>query len=150
MNLYEMLHRDHQKVLEIFRQLERTSESGDSRREKLFSALHRDLNLHSQAEEKFFYSQLRTEDETREVVLEALDEHKDVKKLLDELESMDKGSAEWIAKLRTCREKVENHIQEEEEVLFPRARRALEEEEAAGIAEDIESYKEEHIELEAY
>lgn len=150
MNLYELLQRDHEKVREIFRQLDRTSESEDTRRERLFSALYRELDVHSQAEEKFFYSQLKGQDDTRELVLEAMDEHKDVKKLLDELESMDKGSVEWTAKLRACRENVEHHIYEEETELFPRARKALEEEEAAGIAEDIESFKEEQTELEAY
>lgn len=150
MNVYEMLRKDHERVREIFAQLERTTESDDSRRENLFTTLYRELDVHSQAEEKFLYSRLKGEDETRELVLEALDEHKEVKKSLDELESMDKGSAEWTARLRTLRESVEHHVEEEENELFPRARKALDEEEAAGIAEDIEAFKEEHTELEAY
>lgn len=150
MNLYEMLHKDHERVREIFSQLERTTESDDSRRENLFTTLYRELDVHSQAEEKFLYSRLRGEDDTRELVLEALDEHKDVKKTLDELESMDKGSAEWTSRLRALRESVEHHVEEEENELFPRARKTLDEEEAAGIAEDIEAFKEEHTELEAY
>jgi hemerythrin superfamily protein len=150
MNLYEMLHKDHERVREIFAQLERTTESDDSRRENLFTSLYRELDVHSQAEEKFLYSRLKGEDETRELVLESLDEHKEVKKLLDELESMDKGSAEWTSRLRACREAVDHHVQEEENELLPRARKTLDEEEAAGIAEDIEAFKEEHAELEAY
>jgi iron-sulfur cluster repair protein YtfE (RIC family) len=150
MNLYEMLHRDHERVRELFNQLERTGESEEGHREHLFSALHRELDIHSQAEEKFFYSQLRGEQETREIILESFDEHKDVRKLLGELEAMDKGSAEWTAKLRTLRENVEHHVAEEENELFPRAKKVLQEDEAAGIAEDIESFKEEHTELEAY
>lgn len=147
MNLYEMLHKDHEHVRELFSQLEKTPESDDSRREKLFSSLYRELDIHSQAEEKYLYSRLRGEDETRELVLEALDEHKDVKKLLDNLDSMDKGSAEWTARLRECRDAVDHHVQEEENELFPRARKSIDEEEAAGIAEDIEAFKEEHAEL---
>jgi hemerythrin superfamily protein len=150
MNLYDMLRKDHERVREIFAQLERTTESDDSRRENLFTDLYRELDVHSQAEEKFLYSRLKGEDETRELVLEALDEHKDVKRSLDELESMDKGSAEWTARLRALRESVEHHVEEEENDLFPRARKTLDEEEAAGIAEDIEAFKEEHTELEAY
>ena len=150
MNLYEMLHRDHEKVKELFIQLERSGMSDDSRREQLFASLYRELNIHSQAEEKFLYSQLKGEEETRELILESLDEHKDMKKSLDKLESMDKATAEWTVTLRTLRENVEHHVEEEENELFPRARKVLEEDEAAGIAEDIESYKEEHTELEAY
>ncbi|MDB5103008.1 MAG: hemerythrin [Fibrobacteres bacterium] len=150
MNLYEMLHRDHEKVKSLFDQLEATGEDQESRRETLFAHLFRELDVHSQAEEKFFYSQLRSEDETRELTLESIDEHKMVKRLLGELEAMDKGTPEWTAKCRTLRENVEEHVEMEEQELFPMAQRVLEDEEAAGIAEDIDSFKEEHAELESY
>lgn len=150
MNLYELLHRDHERVRELFSQLERTVEEDGGHREHLFSALQRELDVHTQAEEKFFYSQLKGEDETREIVLESLDEHKDVRKMLGEIEAMDNSGAEWIVKLRILKENVEHHVAEEENELFPRARKILQEDEAAGIAEDIESFKEEHTELEAY
>ena len=132
MKLYDMLRKDHERVREIFAQLERTTEADDSRREDLFGALYRELDVHSQAEEKFLYSRLKGEDETRELVLESLDEHKEVKRGLDELESMDKGGAEWIPRLRALRESVEHHVEEEENELFPRARKVLDEEEADG------------------
>ncbi|HKP96555.1 MAG TPA: hemerythrin domain-containing protein [Fibrobacteria bacterium] len=150
MNLYEMLHQDHEKVKSLFDQLEATEEGQERRREQLFSSLYLELDVHSQAEEKFFYSQLKGEEETRELTLESLDEHKLAKRLLDELDAMDKGAPEWTAKCRTLRENVEQHVEMEERELFPLAQRVLEDEEAAGIAEDIESYKEEHTELEAY
>lgn len=150
MNLYELLHRDHAKVDSLFGELEKAGESEDSRREQLFSSLYRELDIHSQAEEKFFYSTLKGEEETRELVLESLDEHKDMKTLLRELDAMDKGGAEFMDRLRELREMVRRHVSEEENELFPRARKALEEDEAAGIAEDIEAYREEHTELEAY
>jgi hemerythrin superfamily protein len=150
MNLYEMLHRDHEKVKSLFDQLEAAGEEDGNRLEQLFAMLYRELDIHSQAEEKFFYSQLRSEEGTRELTMESLDEHKLVKRLLQEMDAMDKGSPEWTAKCRTLRENVEQHVEMEETELFPQAQKVLEDEEAAGIAEDIESFKEEHAELEAY
>lgn len=150
MNLFEMLHKDHEKVAEIFGRIEETKEGDEARREDLFQSLHRELDVHSRAEEKFFYSRLKGDDETRELVLESLDEHRDLKKALEELAAMDKGSVEWTARIRACREMVESHVAEEEHDLFPRARRVLGEEEADAIAEEIGSFKEEHAELEAY
>lgn len=150
MNLFEILHKDHEKVAEIFSRIEETKENEEARREHLFQSLYNELDVHSQAEEKFFYSRLKGEDETRELVMEAIDEHKDLKKVLGELDSMDKGSVEWTAKIRSCKEMVEHHVAEEENELFPRARRVLGEDEAAAIAEDIASFKEEHHELESY
>jgi hemerythrin superfamily protein len=150
MNLYEMLHQDHEKARALFAQLEAIGEEDDARREQIYIGLYRELDLHSQAEEKFFYSQLKGEDETRDIVLEALDDHKEIRKLMDELEAMDKSSPDWSSRLATLQEKVEHHVQDEERELFPRARRALTDEEAAGIADDIEAFKEEHEQLEAY
>jgi iron-sulfur cluster repair protein YtfE (RIC family) len=150
MNLYEMLHQDHEKVRGLFAQLEAIGDEDDVRREQIFLSLYREIDLHSQAEEKFFYSQLKGEEETRELILESLDEHKGVKKLLEELESMDNATPEWAGKLATLQEEVEHHVQEEEGELFPRARKVLADDEAAAIAEDISSFKEEHEQLEAY
>jgi hypothetical protein len=150
MNLYEMLHQDHEKVKNLFEQLEAAGEDQERRREQLFSSLFLELDAHSQAEERFFYSQLKSEDQTRELVLESLDDHKLIKRLLEELDSMDKGSPEWTSKCRILRENVEEHVRTEEADLFPLAREVFEDEEAAGIAEDIESFKEEYTELEAY
>lgn len=150
MSLYELLHRDHEKVRSLFDQLEAAGDDQESRREALFSNLFRELELHTQAEEKYFYSRLRGEAETREIILESLDDHKLATRLLGELDSMDKGTPEWRFKCHTLRDTVEGHVEMEEQQLFPLAQRILDDEEAAGIAEDIETYREEHAELEAY
>lgn len=150
MSLYELLHRDHEMAKSLFDQLEATGEDQERRRETLFSNLYRELDIHTQAEEKYFYSRLRGEADTRELTAESLDDHKLAKRLLGELDSMDKGTPEWRFKCRTLRDTVEGHVEMEEQQMFPMAQRILDDEEAAGIAEDIESFKEEHSELEAY
>ena len=150
MNLYELLHDDHERVKRLFREIEATAEIENTRREQLFSTLYREMDLHSQAEEKFFYPRLKNEEETRGIILESFDEHKHIKKLLDDLDTMDKGSPEWTAKLRTLRESVDNHVREEEYELFPRAKMVLDDDESDGISDDIETFKEEHTELESY
>lgn len=149
MTLYESLHRDHEKIKSLFEQLEAAGDGQENRREALFSSLYRELDIHTQAEEKYFYSRLRGEADTRELTLESLDDHKLARRLLGELDSMDKGTPEWTFKCRTLRDTVEGHVEMEEEQMFPMAQRILDDEEAAGIAEDIESYKDEHTELEA-
>jgi iron-sulfur cluster repair protein YtfE (RIC family) len=148
MNLYILLHQDHDKARNLLEQLDASGEDEPERRERLFSTLSRELGLHSEAEERFFYSRLKSNDEARETALASLDDHKGMKQLLAELEAMDAGTPEWTAKCRELRAECEAHIQREERELFPLARRAIEDEEAAGIAEDIESFKEEHIGIE--
>jgi|SRR5690606_18463271 len=150
MNLYEMLHQDHEKAKSLFDMLEAVGEGDIDRREELFFTLSRELDIHTQAEEKFLYSQMRSHDSSRELTLESYDDHKEMRHLLEELESMDMGAPEWTGKCRTLREIFVQHVETEERELFPLAKKAIDDEEAAGIAEDIESFKEERSELEAY
>lgn len=148
MNLYIMLHQDHEKVKNLFEQLEAAGEDEEARRERLFAALVRELEQHADAEERYFYSRLKVNDSTREIVLKSLDNHKAVKRLLGELDAMDKGTPAWTRKCRGLRAEVEGHILREEEDLFPLAQKVIGDEEAAGIAEDIETWKEARAEVE--
>ena len=148
MNLYIMLHQDHEKTKSLFEQLQAAGEYEESLRERLFSALLREMELHAEAEERFFYSRLKNNDTTRDWVSASLAEHKIMKKTLHELNAADKGTPDWTVKCARLREMAEDHIADEEEKLFPLAQYVIEEEEAAGIAEDIESFKEEHSEME--
>jgi hemerythrin superfamily protein len=150
MNLFESLHKDHEKVAELFDRLESLGSAGDGSREEVFHALARELDIHTQAEEKYLYSRLKGEEETRELVLESLDEHKEIRKALEELDALDKGTPDWIRSLNACRILVQVHVAQEENDLFPKARRLLGEDELAALAEDIASFREEHAELEAY
>ena len=150
MNLYMLLHQDHENAKSLLAQLEASGEDEQDRRERLFSTLFRELSLHSEAEERYFYSRLKANDETRETTLESLDDHKGMKRLLAQLEGTDAGTPEWTAKCRELRAECEMHIAREEEELFPLARRVIEDEEAAGISEDIQAFKEEQAEIEIF
>src|SRR5690242_4844443 len=133
MNLYILLHQDHEKVKNLFEQLEATGEDEAARRERLFATLFRELELHAEAEERYFYGRLRVNDTARETVLESYDEHKGMKRMLGELDAMDKGTPAWTRKCAALREEVEAHILREEEDLFLMAQKVIEDEEAAGI-----------------
>jgi len=148
MIVYELLKKDHKKVKALFAQLEKTDESQAEEREELFHTLHQELSIHAAAEEKFFYPALKNEEESEEIALEAVEEHKVVKKLLKELDVNGKGTKEWAAKLKVLQENVEHHVKEEEGELFEKAEDVLDDEEAKRIGEEIEAFKAEQTELE--
>lgn len=148
MNLYIMLHQDHEKAKSLFEQLASTGEDEEGRRERLFATLFRELELHAEAEERYFYSRLKVSDLARGKIGEALDDHKAMKRALGELDAGDKGTPEWTRKFRALRTEVEAHILSEETELFPIAQKVIEDEEAAGIAEDIGVWKEARTEVE--
>jgi hemerythrin-like domain-containing protein len=88
---------------------------------------------------------LESREETRELTLEAVEEHKVVRRLLSELARMAKDSGQWMAKLTVLRENVEHHVEEEEDELFKLARSTLAPEEVEELADDLEIAREDII-----
>jgi hemerythrin superfamily protein len=147
MDLYNLLRYDHETVKSLFREIEKTTPKAVKKREELFSEINMELTLHALAEEKFLYPRLEAEKDTKDTTLEAIEEHKVMKRLLKELAAMGKDSDEWSAKMKVLTENVEHHIEEEEGKMFKEAKKILDAEEAQEIADDIESFKEEQAEM---
>jgi hemerythrin superfamily protein len=148
MNVYEILINDHQIVKALFDRLEKMEEDQIDEREEIFQTLNHELSVHALAEEKFFYPLLKTEDEAEDITLEAIEEHKVVKKLLKELNSNGKGTKEWAAKLKVLQENVLHHVKEEEGELFEKAEDILSDEDADRIGQQIDAFKSDQAELE--
>src|SRR5258706_2402693 len=130
MNAFTLLKADHKKVAGILEKIDSTTVRGVKTREELFTQLKTELDTHARIEETIFYPELKKTDETRDITLEAFEEHRLVKQLLAELENMDKGDEEWTAKFTVLKESVEHHVEEEEGEMFPKARKVLGEEQA--------------------
>lgn len=141
MDAFTLLKADHEKVADIFERLETTTERGVKTREELFTRLQTELEIHARIEEQVFYPALKEADTTHELVLEAYEEHAVIKRLLSELDDLSKSDETWGAKLKVLQENVEHHVDEEENELFPKARKVLSREEAAALGERLEAAK---------
>lgn len=141
MNAFELLKADHEKVAGIMEKIDGTTERGVKTREELFTQLKAELDLHAQIEEQIFYPALEDADETREITLEAYEEHNLVKQLLSELESEPKDDEQWTAKFTVLKENVEHHVEEEEGELFKKARKVLSQDEAAELGNRLQEAK---------
>ena len=125
MDAIALLKADHEKVDALFAQLEETTERAEKTREELFTKLKQELDLHAHVEEKIFYPALKEAEETRDITMEALQEHHVVKVLLRELDAMEVTSETWTAKVKVLKENVEHHVEEEEGEMFKKARNVL-------------------------
>lgn len=141
MDVYEILKEDHETVAGLLKKLDKTSEETSETREKLFLELKTELTFHAYIEELLFYPLLKDKKESKEITLEAYEEHRLVKSLLEELDDMAKDSEEWIAKFRVLKENVEHHVQEEEGELFTKARSVLSSEKANSLGALIATEK---------
>lgn len=145
MDIYTLLHKDHEAVKALFQKLEDTTEKAVKGREKLFETLKEELTVHAEAEEQFFYPKLLDTKDSRPIALEAQEEHNVVKALLAQLALEPKGSEEWTAKLAVLQENVEHHAMEEETELFPKAKKILSGEQARSIAIEVQQYKDSQL-----
>src|SRR5215218_2014256 len=96
MDAFELLKADHQKVAQLFEQLE--AASGKAKM-NVFNQIRTELELHAQLEEQIFYPALEQPEETHDLALEAYEEHAVVKTLLREL-SRGNADEEWEAKAK--------------------------------------------------
>jgi len=138
MDAFKLLEADHEKVSQLFKQIE--SASGAAKRE-LFTRLKAELDVHAHIEEKVLYPALENTEEAREITLEAYEEHKVVKELLAELAGGRRINDEWDAKFTVLKENVEHHVEEEEGELFNKARKALSDQEIDRIGAELEAEK---------
>jgi hemerythrin superfamily protein len=143
MNAFTLLKQDHETVAGLLEKIDKTTERGLKTREDLFSRLKTELDIHAKIEEEIFYPALEGEEETRDITLEAFEEHRLVKQLLAELESMPKDDEQWTAKFTVLKENVEHHVEEEEGEMFPKARKVLSKEEQETLGARLEEAKNE-------
>jgi hemerythrin-like domain-containing protein len=142
MNAFELLKADHKKVAGILEKLESTTERAIKTREDLFAQLKTELDAHASVEETIFYPVLEEADETHDITLEAIEEHRVVKRLLAELERLPKDDEQWAAKLTVLKENIEHHVDEEEGEMFKKARKVLDKEEIEKLGSSMEKAKE--------
>lgn len=121
----QMLKQDHRTVKELFAEYAKLEAGDQEEKDRVFQEINEGLMIHSEIEERLFYPavrDLRTE-EAQEVINEALEEHKIVSMLLEEMSSLEAGDEEFEAKMTVLRENVEHHADEEEREMFPLAKK---------------------------
>ena len=126
-SIYNILKDEHREVQKLFKQIL------DSERFQadIFSQINQTLMMHMQGEEKHFYPRLTSADETRELILEAIEEHNAAKQLQSTIESAD--SEVQFAKTQVLSEMIDHHIEDEEKELFKAAKKVLSKEDEREI-----------------
>ena len=126
---------------DCWRKLKTRTERAIKTREELFTQLKAELDLHASIEEEIFYPALEETEETRDIALEAYEEHRLVKQLLTELAAEPKDTEEWTAKFTVLKENIEHHVEEEEGEMFKKARQALSKQEIEELGVQLQEAK---------
>lgn len=116
-----LLKQDHRDVEKMFEQFEK-ARSAD-RKAELALKICKALTVHAQIEEELFYPEARGEVD-EDLLDEAEVEHSGAKKLIAEIEAMTPDDRLFDAKVTVLSEYIKHHVKEEEEELFPEAKKS--------------------------
>ncbi|MBA3930392.1 MAG: hypothetical protein C0521_12475 [Xanthomonas sp.] len=134
MDAVELLVGQHRRMEQLLAQvLEETDEAGKKAR---FEKVGDELTVHIKSEEDVFYPAVnaaRTEDD----LLESLEEHLSLKRLLADLIALDLSDKTFEAKFKVLKEQAEHHHKEEEHHLFPTVLKLLNESQRAVLGQQM-------------
>lgn len=139
MNILELLKADHQKVAELFAKVEATE--SEKQHQQLFAKIKTELEMHTHIEETLLYPVLEKHEELKDMVLEAFEEHKQVKTLIREISALVEGSEKFDAKLKVMGENIEHHVGEEEKEMFPKVAWLVSHQKLEQLGEEMEQMK---------
>jgi len=128
----EILAHEHDMALDIFDKMLSTDETQTFKRKMLLMKLTHALDKHAHQEEMVVYPALREANEAGDADrLES--EHGYIKTFIYELNKMGPDSPNWLEKVRDFRKLVAEHAHMEEEEVFPRFKKALDDEQNAEV-----------------
>ncbi len=138
MDAITLLVKDHQTVETLFAKFEQTGPRAVKARKTLADRIVHELSVHAVIEEQVLYPAIRESlPEVEDDVLEALEEHHVAKWVLSEIDGMSPDHERFQAKVTVLIENVRHHVEEEEEELFPKVRKALSTEQLEQIGEAL-------------
>lgn len=146
-NVLDLLEQDHDKVKQLFERLEGTTARATKTRERLIADIHRELEVHTAIEDEIVYPAIREaagDDEGEQMHFEFVEEHYLVGDVeLPRILELSADSNEFTALCSVLEELVTHHIEEEEQRMFPRARRLCDEDTLVSLGKQVEARKKE-------
>ncbi|HVX43698.1 MAG TPA: hemerythrin domain-containing protein [Mycobacteriales bacterium] len=140
-DVVEVLTHDHREVEDLFGQIE--AAGGDpEKKSDLVEQVTIELVRHSVAEEQWLYPAVREKVSGGDLLADQeISEHAEVEQLLKDLERLQPADSEYAAKLASLMSDVRQHVQEEENELFPKLTAASTPDELRELGAKIERAK---------
>ncbi|MCK6590523.1 MAG: hemerythrin domain-containing protein [Polyangiaceae bacterium] len=135
MNAVDLLVTDHRRMESLLKAL---VEAGGDEKAKRFTEVADTLATHVAIEEKIFYPAVKAS-RTEDILLESLEEHLSIKRVLADLIALSPSDDTFDPKLHVLKEQVEHHHKEEEGDLFPKVRKLLSHERLSELGEAMEA-----------
>jgi hemerythrin superfamily protein len=133
MNAIQLLKDQHREVDALFQKLDRCEDDADV--EILFARIADALTIHAAIEERHFYPAVRAA--APDLVDRSFDAHNEVKAALTELRELDVADTAFEKRLVELQEMVKEHVEEEQQALFPRVESLFDEARLSKLGEEM-------------
>lgn len=141
MNAVDFLKQQHQQVKQLFEQFKSSEDDAQG----IVRQLCDNLVIHDKLEHDILYPALLKHEETKDIVLEGLEEHHLMKIVLKQLASLDATDESYKAKVTVLQELVQHHIEEEESEMFKQAKQVLGDETLSRMGEQMQQLTEQFM-----
>lgn len=141
MNIFEALRESHDRQRTYADALIQTS--GDTpERVEAYKRFKSELQAHETAEERHFYIPLMEFDNGVDLSRHAIAEHHEMDEMMEELDETQMSSPAWLAVAKKLAEKVNHHMEEEEQKFFQMAGKLLDDKQKETLAgQYVKEYK---------
>ncbi|KJZ67578.1 hemerythrin domain-containing protein [Pseudomonas fluorescens] len=141
MNIFEALRESHDRQRTYADALIQTS--GDTpERVEAYKQLKSELQAHETAEERHFYIPLMEFDNGVDLSRHAIAEHHAMDEMMEELDETEMSSPAWLVVAKKLAEKVNHHLEEEEQKFFQMAGKLLDDKQKETLAgQYVKEYK---------
>ena len=116
-----LLRADHKVVSDLFEQFEKTR--SDARKAAIVAQICKELTVHTEIEEEIFYPAVKAALKDHELIPEANVEHASVKDLIAQVEGKTPDGEMYDARVKVMGEFVKHHVKEEQNEMFPKAKK---------------------------
>jgi hemerythrin superfamily protein len=139
MDSIDLLEGQHRTLEDLLRKVLHASDEMSTA--ALFAKAGDELTMHLSAEELLFYPAVKAR-RTEDILLESLEEHLSLKRLLADLLALTPSDRTFEPKFKVLKEQVEHHHKEEEEHLFPKVRALLDASEREVLGAEMLAHQE--------
>jgi len=139
-DVIELLEHDHREVEQMFAEFEQTTDRKE--KEVLRDKIIIELVRHSEAEEQAVYPTIRKVIDNGEQIIEhEIDEHSKAERIMKELDGMSADDPQFGVLMQQLMAAITEHVQEEENDVFPQFRSRVDKEELESLGKKVEALK---------
>lgn len=130
--ILSVLEAEHEEISELMEAIV-DAETDSRKRRGLYEDLRTRWMLHARGEELEFYAECRSDPHLRTMADESLDDHREMEQLLIELDRAPMHAADWLETFERLQHMIEEHVEFEENELFPRVQEYFDDEQLVEI-----------------